>query len=130
MGSVYSQETRGSLDEVGTRLEQAVKDRGYGVLGTIDLKAKMNEKGVAFEPGCRVFEVCNPQRAKGVLERQMAISTVLPCRISLYEDGGRPVLAMLRPTVLLAPFDRPDLDEEARQVEQDMEAIIEQAARA
>ena len=35
-----------------------------------------------------VYEVCNPDIAKKVLETNGAISTALPCRISVYSEGG------------------------------------------
>ena len=38
----------------------------------------MAKKGVEFTHECLVFEVCQPQQAKEVLERNMSISTMLP----------------------------------------------------
>jgi uncharacterized protein (DUF302 family) len=32
--------------------------------------------------------------------QNMSISTALPCRISIYEEGGKTTLATLKPTVL------------------------------
>ena len=46
----------------------------------------MAKKRVEFGRECLIFEVCQPQQAKKVLEENMSISTVLPCRISLYEE--------------------------------------------
>ena len=60
----------------------------------------MAKKGVEFTHECRVFEVCQPQQAKEVLEQDMSISTMLPCRISVYEEEGKTILATLKPTAL------------------------------
>ena len=49
MSSVYERPVSGSIDEVGERLVRAVELHKYGVLGTIDLKEKMNGKGVEFD---------------------------------------------------------------------------------
>jgi len=76
------------LEAICERLPEVAQKHKFGVLGTHDLKAKMASKGVAFDRECRVFAVCNPQQAKGVLECSMEISTALPCRISVYEEGG------------------------------------------
>ncbi|HED64850.1 MAG TPA: DUF302 domain-containing protein [Planctomycetes bacterium] len=126
--ALYSRKASGSIDEVIARLESAVSERKYGLLGSINLREKMNAKGVPFDAECRVFEVCNPQIAKGVLETEMSISTVLPCRISVFERDGGLEVAMLRPSTLLASFQRPDLAEHAGTVEDDMIAIIDAAA--
>jgi uncharacterized protein (DUF302 family) len=45
------------------------------------------EEGVDFSRECLIFEVCQPQQAKKVLEENMSISTMRPCRISLYDEG-------------------------------------------
>ena len=128
MGAVYERSVSGTIEEVGRRLEQAVQARKYGVLGCIDLREKMKSKGVNFGPACRIYEVCNPIRAKHVLEQDMSISTALPCRIALYESAGTLKLATLRPRSILAGFGRPELDDEAGQVEEDLKAIIDEVA--
>jgi uncharacterized protein (DUF302 family) len=79
------------------------------VLGVHDLKATMAKKGVDFGPECRIFEVCNPHQAKKVLEANLEISTALPCRISLYEEGGVRKLATIKPTTLIDLYSTPDL---------------------
>lgn len=129
MKTVYLKSASGSVAEVGARLEQAIQEQGYGVLGAIDLKSKMNDKGVDFGPACHIFEVCNPHRAKGVLESDMKIATALPCRIAVYEEDGQVQVATMRPTTILGTFEHPELMQEAREVEQDLEAIIDRAAR-
>jgi uncharacterized protein (DUF302 family) len=40
----------------------------------------MAKKGVEFAHECLIFEVCQPQQAKKVLEQNMSVSTALPCR--------------------------------------------------
>jgi uncharacterized protein (DUF302 family) len=75
-----------------------------------------------------VFEVCNPHQAKEVLSRAMEISTALPCRISVYEEGGRTVLATLKPTILLGLFDAPGAAPAAQEVEDTIVKIMDEAA--
>ncbi len=86
---LYVKETRGSAKEVVERIEKAAVDNQFGVLGVHNLKEKMAAKGVDFRRECLVVEVCNPAKAKRVLEADMAISTALPCRISVYEEAGK-----------------------------------------
>ncbi|MCR4295161.1 MAG: DUF302 domain-containing protein, partial [Elusimicrobia bacterium] len=74
----------------------AAQRRKFGVLGTHDLRRKMNEKGAAFERDCLVVEVCNPGQARQVLNGAMAISTALPCRVSIYTENGKTKLAALK----------------------------------
>lgn len=124
---LYVRETNRSIGEVVEKLEAAAAANQFGVLGVHDLKQKMKAKGLPFDSECRIFEVCNPGKAKTVLESNMAISTALPCRISVYEEGGKVKVATLKPTAMLAMFDQPELASVAREVEETVERIIEAA---
>ncbi len=122
-------ETKKSLANVVRDLEQAVAGHKFGVLGVHDLKAKMAEKGVPFTRECRIFEVCNPHQAKTVLEANLEISTALPCRISVYEEGERTKLATIKPTAMIELYATPGLQGVAKEVEATLEAIMAEAAR-
>lgn len=99
---LYVAESRKTVAEIEKLFPQAAQKQKFGVLGTHNLRLKMNEKGVPFERDCLVFEVCNPQQAKKALDNDMGLSTALPCRVSVYEEGGRVKIATLRPTALMA----------------------------
>jgi len=128
MTMVYRRQAIGDMDAIGRHLEEAVKAHEFGVLGVIDLQAKMKEKGVDFKNPCRIYEVCNPRIAGQVLDKEMAISTALPCRISLYKEGDKITIATLRPTQILCLFDVPDLATVAEAVERDILAMVDEAA--
>jgi uncharacterized protein (DUF302 family) len=122
--------SRKNLDQLSKDLEKAVTDNGFSVLAVHDLQAKLQAKGVPLEHTCRIYEVCNPQQAKAVLDRELAVSTALPCRISLYDREGTFELATLEPTQVLTAFARPDLEPVAREVEDVLRRIMTAAAGA
>jgi len=130
MNRVYEREAKRDVETVGKRLEDAVKTRKFGVIGVLDLQAKMKEKGVNLANPCRIYEVCNPHKAKQVLEGDMRISTALPCRISVYSEGGKVKLATLLPTAILGLFGVPGLEQVAQDVEQDVRGMIDAASGA
>jgi uncharacterized protein (DUF302 family) len=88
----------------------------------------MAKKGVEFARECLIFEVCQPQQAKKVLYQNMSVSTALPCRISIFEEGGKTILATLKPTTLLAMFNEPQLKGVAQEVENTIVKIMKEAA--
>jgi uncharacterized protein (DUF302 family) len=90
-----------SINEVCQALEEAVPAHKFGIVATHDLKATMNKKGVEFEPEVRVYEVCNPMKAKAVLSEDIDLASALPCRISVYEKEGKTHIAMINPTAML-----------------------------
>lgn len=117
-----------SLDAVCARLPDVAQKHKFGVLGTHDLKEKMTSKGVPFDRECRIFEVCNPHQAKQVLTESMEVSTALPCRISVYEESGKVVLATIKPTAFLTLYGVAGAENTARDVEDTLIKIMQQAA--
>jgi uncharacterized protein (DUF302 family) len=126
---LYVREARGSVDEVTEKLEETAEANRFGVLAVHNLKQKMNAKGVEFGTECRIVEVCNPKKAKSVLETDMSISNALPCRISIYEEGGNVKVSTLKPTAILALFGRPELEPVAKEVEETMIRMIDAACQ-
>ncbi|MBI4861715.1 MAG: DUF302 domain-containing protein [Candidatus Riflebacteria bacterium] len=116
------------LDRLCADLETAVARHTFGVLSVHDLKQTLAKKGVEFTRECRIFEVCNPHQAKRVLEADIRISTALPCRISVWEEGGQTRMATIRPTALIGMFDEPGLKPVAEDVESIIHEIMKEAA--
>ncbi len=127
---LHSRVSLRSVRQVADLLPGIVSRHQFGTLGTIDLRQKMKEKGVPFEHDCVVFEVCNPKQAKAVLEGDMSVSSALPCRISVYEEKGKTVIATIRPTKLFALFGDSALEPVARDVEKTLVAIVDEAGAA
>jgi uncharacterized protein (DUF302 family) len=115
-----------SVNEAADALREAVLANNFGVMQVHNLKETMAKKGVAFSHECLIFEVCQPQQAKKVLDRNMSISTALPCRISIYEEGGKTFIATLRPTRLLSMFDASQLEAVAQEVEDTIAKIMQE----
>lgn len=121
----YVTETSKPVPQALEDLEKAVQDHGFGILHTYDLKATLKEKGHDLPHACHILEVCNPNQAVKVLSEDMDMNIALPCRISVYEEGGTTKIGMAQPTALLAQLsDSPKLGRIAREVEDTMMAMI------
>ena len=117
------------FETVCQRLPEIATSHKFGVLANHNLREKMESKGVPFGRECRVLEVCNPKQAQVVLNQAIAVSTALPCRISIYEEGGRTILATIKPTALLTMFNAPGAAATAREVEDEMVRIMDETCR-
>ena len=125
---LYVTETPKDADTATRDLEAAVKRNTFGVLHIHDLQRTLKEKGVDFPNACRILEVCNPQRAHQVLTASIAVNMALPCRISVYPEGGKTKIGMLRPTALLALFPQAaELRAVAGEVERETMRMIDEA---
>ncbi len=121
-------ESSKSVAEIARALPEVCAKYKFGVLGSIDIRQKLQEKGLVFDRGCLVFEVCNPQAAKQVLDYNPAISAALPCRISIYQENGKTRLASILPTALLGMFPNPELKRVAEEVERTIVRIMQELA--
>lgn len=120
--------TQKSLAEIDLALKEAAAKHKFGVLMVHNLQETMQKKGVEFTKPVLVYEVCNPHQAKKVLEANGAVSTALPCRISVYSEGGLTKIATLKPTELMRLFGNPELEPVAAEVEQVLVAMMQEAA--
>jgi uncharacterized protein (DUF302 family) len=117
-----------SLSQTAADLQIAAQRHRFGVMHVHNLKETMAKKDVQLGRECLIYEVCQPQQAKKVLEQNVGVSAMLPCRISLYEENGQTVLATLKPTALVEFFDEPALRPVAREVEETLLKIMTDAA--
>ena len=120
--------TNKTVTAAAASLQAAVAANHFGVMQVHNLQETMKKKGVDFAHECLIFEVCQPKQAKKVLDENMSVSTALPCRISVYEEGGKTILATLKPTVMLAMFNTPQLQGVAQEVEDTIVKIMQEAA--
>lgn len=124
----YIVETDKSFDQAVADLDAAVQQHRFGVLHVHDLGATLRGKGIDFADECQVFEVCSPQQAAAVLAIDLRLNMALPCRISVYAQGGRTRIGMLRPQLLLAQLSAdPRLAAIAAEVERETRAMIDEA---
>jgi uncharacterized protein (DUF302 family) len=109
-------------------LREIVPAHKFGILHVHNIKETLNNKGVAFEKEVSVFEVCNPQKASAVLNADMSLNMVLPCRVSVWEDTDGVKIGTILPTALLSSLnDSPELRSAAEEVEKALIAMIDES---
>jgi uncharacterized protein (DUF302 family) len=125
---LYTIKSHKAIAGIQRDLEESAARNKFGILTVHDLRETMKKKGVEFGMDCWIFEVCNPVQAKKVLEANGAVSTALPCRISVYGKEGDYTLATLLPTELMKTFAAPELEPVAKEVETVIKTMMQDAA--
>jgi uncharacterized protein (DUF302 family) len=116
-----------SFEQIDQALRESAARHKFGVLAVHDLQQTMRNKGVDFPKKVMVYEVCNPKEASEVLTANGALSTALPCRISVYEAAdGKARVATILPTALMGMFGDAGLQAVAARVEQTLVAMIDE----
>lgn len=124
----YSKHSSRSSEEVEKRLREAAARHKFGVLHVHDLRQTLQSKGIELGSECRVYDVCNPQAASKALHAEMKVSTVLPCRISIFSENQGCTIATVRPTSLLEATGLDGVASLAGEIEREVLAIIDEAA--
>jgi uncharacterized protein (DUF302 family) len=116
-----------SVEEVIEKLKEAVPNNKFGILHSYDIKQTLAGKGQTLKEECHVFEICNPVVAKNILEKDMNLASVLPCRISVYTKDGATKVGMASPAKHIAQLTDEDLSSLVEPVEQALIKIIDQS---
>lgn len=118
-----------TYDAAIERVTTALKDQGFGVLTSIDMRATLKNKlGVDFRK-YTILGACNPLLAHRALSTELAVGLLLPCNVIVYEDAerGGAVVSLGDPIAMIGMIDdNPALAE----IAQDARARIEKVAAA
>lgn len=124
MDIVYEKKTDKSLEEAIQSLEEHLKENSFGILWQLNFKDKLAEKGLELKDDFVVLEVCNPKQAKEVLERNIHVGYVLPCKMVVRTEGSQTYMGMTSSEKLIGLFDESELTEIAKSVEMVLKKAI------
>ena len=116
------------FDQVVAAVEGKAAEKGFRVLHTHDVAATLAEKGYVRDP-LKIVEICNAKYANAVLAKDVRISLMLPCPISVYVEGGRTHISTMLPTTISEFFPEAGIEDVAAQVEKVVVEIIAEAAQ-
>jgi len=126
----FTQEFQEDFETVLQQVKDHLKDEGFGVLTTIDVKEKFKEKlDVDFRKYV-ILGACNPKLAHRVIEAEENIGLMLPCNVIVYEKDDKTVVSAIRPTVAMQMIDNSDLKPLAMKVEQSLWKVIQSLSPA
>jgi len=90
---IYKVETSKSTKSILSTVEKDAKRFDFSLLHTYAFREILEGKGFPIDKEVSVLELCNPSGAQKVLEKMTIFSVYLPCRVSIYEEGGKTIIA-------------------------------------
>ena len=91
------------FDDALTRIPEALKAEGFGVLTEIDVQQTLKKKLDVDFRRYRILGACNPQFAHKALQHSLDVGMLMPCNVIVYEtDDGRTVVSAVDPMQTMA----------------------------
>ncbi len=107
-----------AYDEAVERATAALKDEGFGVLTTIDVKQTIRQKLDKDFRRYVILGACNPPLAHRALTSELEIGLLLPCNVIVYETTpGKSVVAAMAPLAALDVVGNPELHDVAKEAD-------------
>ena len=113
------------FEQVIAEVTEALKERGFGVLTTIDVKETLKKKiDVDFRP-YTILGACNPSFAHQALQAEDKIGTMLPCNVVVQQADGRVEVSAVDPAASMSAIDNNDLAALATQVRDLLKEMVD-----
>lgn len=121
----YIQTTDKSVQKVVDLIKEVSSKYKFGVQHIHNIKETLKSKGVNLDNECQILDICNPFFAEKLLNEDMSISIILPCKISVYTQDNETVISM-NSLVQLIDDINPDLINIAEEIQEELLKIIDE----
>ena len=117
-----------ALDTVEAALRRAARRRGATVLAVTAVGQLLREEGSGISRDATVFTLCHPELFAALLEADVRVAALLPCRVAAYTEGGQVVFQAMSPTDFGRLLNRADLVQLTGPLETLLREILQEAA--
>jgi uncharacterized protein (DUF302 family) len=122
----FSKTVRLGFDEAVSRITQALKEEGFGILTEIDVKSTLKKKLDVDFRKYRILGACNPPFAYKALQAEDKVGTMLPCNVIVQETAdGEVEIAAIDPIASMKAIDNPGLRDIAEIISQKLKNIVD-----
>jgi len=104
---------------------EKIKDSEFNVITQIDLKKKFEEKLGRNYKEYLILGLCDTENAFKVVEAENNVGLMLPCNLIVYEKVDKTVIAIMKPSAMMASIDNLELEGLVCNVEEMLKDLFE-----
>lgn len=122
----FSKTLRVPFETAISRVTEALKQEGFGILTEIDVQQTLKKKlDLDFRP-YRILGACNPPLAYQALQAEDKIGTMLPCNVVVQElESGVVEVSAVDPVASMTAIENPKLGTVAKTVQGKLRKVID-----
>lgn len=124
----YRVETTKPFEKVVADIERLIPEHKFRVLAIHDVQATLQEKGFVRGP-LKIIEVCSAGFANEALNKSVDVAMFMPCKYTVYTEGGRTHVTLVRPSMISQMLPGVGLEALASQVETTLKTVMEAAIK-
>jgi uncharacterized protein (DUF302 family) len=119
-----------SYEDAISKVTDALKEEGFGVLTEIDVKSTLKKKlNVDFRKYV-ILGACNPPYAHRTLQTDLDVGLLLPCNVIVYEtDDKKAYVSALNPVSALEVIKNKELRKIAEEVSKKLERVVNKVSK-
>ena len=121
----YSRTVSYSFSEALERTKRALQEQGFGVQAEINISTALREKLGSEVPPQIILGACNPQLAYKALQAEPEISLLLPCNVTVRQDGQRVRVAVIDAEKMMDFVGNPELKPLAAEAKRKLQVALE-----
>lgn len=126
----YTAHLRGvSFEDARSRVTDALKEQGFGILTEIDVTATMKVKLNLDFRRYVILGACNPQLAHQALEAELGVGLLLPCNVCVWDEDGGAVVSIARPDAMFEIVKNSALQPMVKEAEERLRRAMDQIRR-
>jgi uncharacterized protein (DUF302 family) len=114
------------FDQAISKVTDALKKEGFGILTEIDVRETMKKKLEVEFRNYKILGACNPSLAYQALQLEGKVGTMLPCNVIVQQLSASEVeVSAVDPVASMQAIENPQLGNVAEQVRSKLKAVID-----
>ncbi len=113
-----------SFEQTIEKVTEELKQEGFGVLTTIDVKETLKKKIDVDFKKYTILGACNPPIAHKALQTEEELGLLLPCNVIVYEKDDKTKVSIFDPMLMTNIVDNEQMEPIAKEVKEKLQRVL------